>query len=75
MGREYGRNDIGEPTDVTREGRRLPACGVAMEAQTILVAGEWLETDDGVLIDLDIQVATLGPHGDVAAAWGHRGGC
>src|SRR6516164_11544783 len=65
MGPEDGGDDTGEVADVTSEGRRLPAPGVVMKAEPILPAGEWLETDDGCLIDIDVEEAARGPDGDV----------
>jgi hypothetical protein len=72
---ELGREDAREMAEVASEGRGLPASGVVMKAEAILVAGEWLETNDGFLVDIDVEDAPLGPDSDVVvAAIGTDGG-
>jgi hypothetical protein len=68
VGAELGRDDTCDEAYVTGEGRGLPASGVVMKAEAVLVAGEWLEPDDGFLIDIDVEEAPLGPDGDVVMA-------
>jgi len=46
-----------------------------MKAEAIVVAGEWFETHDRFLVDIDVKEAPLGPDGDVVvAAIGTDGG-
>jgi hypothetical protein len=39
-----------------------------MKAETIPVAGEWLKTDDGFLVDLNVEEASVGSYRHVAMA-------
>jgi hypothetical protein len=68
VGAELGRDDTCEEAYVTSERSGLPTSGVVMEAEAVLVAGAWLETDDGFLVGIDVEEAPLGPDGDVVMA-------
>ena len=41
---------------------------MVIKAEAILVAGEWFETYDRFLVDIDVEEAPLGPDGDVVVA-------
>src|SRR5260370_20772871 len=57
-----------EPDEVALEGRGFPAPGVVMEAETIPVAGERLQTSHRFLVGIDVEAAPVGPHRDVVVA-------
>ena len=65
VGSELGSEDTCEADEVAGEGRALPAPGVVMKAEPIFVVRQWLKTDDGLLVDIDVEQAPVGPHGDV----------
>jgi hypothetical protein len=72
---ELSGEDTCEPYQGTSERRGFPAPAVVMKRDTICVAGEELEPDDGFLRDIDVEKAPVGAHGDVVmAAIGQDGG-